>query len=119
MSADDDRIGEKCTCVQLVAINKKKLYNFNFTKKNMVLGKEKLKVFVTSSASFLIKLLNSKDRKILFTFIVDCGLRENMFPSLAELCCVLVRVGVAGVSWEVRYLDNFNGELCNSNSRFI
>ena len=57
------------------------------------------------TSNFSINLLIIKDRKTLFTFIVDSGLRWSRLLSQVRALLCLVRVAVLQVSWAVRYLD--------------
>jgi hypothetical protein len=55
---DDGGIGEKCTCLQLTAINKE-LLNHCTVYFHLVLGKEKLRTLVTSSTPPLSQKLRN------------------------------------------------------------
>ena len=74
---DDDGIGGKCTCVQPIDMNKDLLnccvILFGFRR-----GKtENFNYQVRAIFNFLINLLNTRDSKIIVTFIVDHGWRYS------------------------------------------
>ena len=63
---DDGEIGGKCTCVLLIAPNKELSNSQTTVIFRLILGKEKLELFwdqIIDLYSFLINLLNTRDRK--------------------------------------------------------
>ena len=71
-------------------------------------GKEKLKKFcalLRALPSFWLNLLYTRDRKALFTCIVDQDWSDSKLPWLDMFLLCLDGVGLKQVSWAVRYLD--------------
>ena len=83
----------------------------NFTQNlllGLVIGKDKLEKFsalLRALHSFWLNLLNTRDRKYLYTCIVDQDWSDSRLPWLDIVLLCLDVVGLKRVSWAVRYLD--------------
>ena len=79
------------------------MYKFLSKKINMIWGRHNFSFELMKKVFFL-------DNHFFQTFLY-LGWRESRLPSLARVLLCLVRVGVAWVSWAVKYLDKLNEEL--------
>ena len=98
---DDGGMGGKCTCVQLIALNK----NYQISKP--LCYSIWFYQFKAISIFFLNQFTQYKGhKKKTFTFIVDHGWRQSRLPSLARVLLWLQLVCHKGL-WHltVRYLD--------------